>query len=273
MHLVGVAHVSRRYRELKARGDSRAKLFGMGLMAVVQGKQVIAAAGSEPAQDLTRPSTTAVEAESGWVINGTKIFGTMSPAADALFVAVTQVGEDEERYAFALVPTSTPGVTVNDDWDALGMRASGSGSITFTDVHVPKTAIFGTWPAGHISPQLLENFLPSGLFHAAASLGIAEAAHASVVESMARKRKDGHVSAHTLMTASQNAIDLFAIRAAFERAANQVDHFSRPPRPGTGPWTSSPATSPRCRPPRPLSTRPHSASSTARSRFPAAPAT
>jgi alkylation response protein AidB-like acyl-CoA dehydrogenase len=159
------------------------------------------------------------------VINGTKIFGTMSPAADALFVAVTIVGESDEKYAFALVPTNTPGVTVNDDWDALGMRASGSGSITLTDVRVPKTAIFGTWPAGHVSPELIENFLPSGLFHAAASLGIAEAAHASVVESLAKKRKSGHVSAHTLITASQNAIDLFAIRSAFERAANLIDEF------------------------------------------------
>jgi alkylation response protein AidB-like acyl-CoA dehydrogenase len=225
MHLVGMGHVSRRYRDLKARDDPRAAMFGMGLMAVVQGKQVIAAAVSEPAQDLTRPNTTAARTEDGWVINGTKIFGTMSPASSALFVAVTIVGEDEEKYAFALVPTNTPGVTLNDDWDALGMRASGSGSITLADVHVPKTAIFGTWPAGHVSPELIENFLPSGLFHASASLGIAEAAHALVVEALARKRKGDHVSPHMLMTASQNAIDLFAIRSAFERAANLIDHF------------------------------------------------
>ena len=31
-----------------------------------------------------------------------------------------------ERYGYAQVPTDAPGVTIHDDWDALGMRASGS---------------------------------------------------------------------------------------------------------------------------------------------------
>ncbi len=93
---------------------------------------VMAAAISEPGQDITRPATVAARTESGWRINGRKIFCTMSPAASVLYTAVTFPDEDGgERYGYALIPTDAPGVTVHDDWDAMGMRASGSNSVTF----------------------------------------------------------------------------------------------------------------------------------------------
>lgn len=227
MHTAGVASMAGRYRRAKTEGNERrARALGFALAAIVQGKQVIAAAVSEPAQDLTRPATTAVRTENGWRLNGTKIFCTMSPAATALFIAVTHLDEGgDERWAYAFVPASTPGLTINNDWDALGMRASGSHSVTLKDVDVPESAIRGGWAAGSVTPEMLENFLPFGLFHAAASLGIAEAAHRSVVQALAKKREGNDVPPHTLITSSQNAIDLFAIRSAFERAANLVDEF------------------------------------------------
>ena len=69
--------------------------------------------------------------------------------------------------------------TINDDWDALGMRASGSHSITFDGVELPAAALRGGFPVGDVVPYMDRN-LPSGLFHASASLGIAEAAFARV---------------------------------------------------------------------------------------------
>ena len=36
-----------------------------------------------------------------------------------------------------MVPTDAPGVVVHDDWDALGMRASGSNSVAFDGVELP----------------------------------------------------------------------------------------------------------------------------------------
>jgi alkylation response protein AidB-like acyl-CoA dehydrogenase len=227
MHVAGLASMAHTYRQAVASGhQSRVKKLGFAIRAMAQGKQVVAAGVSEPAQDLTRPSTTAVRTENGWRINGTKIFCTMSPASTSLFVAVTHQNADgEDTYSFALVPTNTPGVIINDDWDALGMRSSGSNSVTLKDVDVPQMAVIGGWKAGHVTPEMLENFLPYGLFHASASLGIAESAHATVVESLAKKRKDGHVAPHTLITASQNAIDLFASRAALAHAANLADEF------------------------------------------------
>ena len=48
-----------------------------------------------------------------------------------------------ERYAYAMVPTDTPGVVVHDDWDALGMRASGSNSVSLEGVELPESGVHG----------------------------------------------------------------------------------------------------------------------------------
>lgn len=237
MHLAAVGNLSQRYRQAKADGNERRiTAFGTMLAGLARGGQVLAAAVSEASQDLTRPATRAERTEAGWRINGTKIFATMSPAATAFYVATTHVNEDgEERYAYAIVPVDTLGVTINNDWDALGMRASGSHSVTFKDVDVPESAIRGGWPAGHLTPDFLEINMTPGLYHASASLGIAESAHATVLEAVTKKLAGGPPSAHTLITSSQNAIDLYAARSAFGRGAELVDQFFQTSRPDE--WT------------------------------------
>ena len=39
-------------------------------------------------------------------------------------------------------------MTIHDDWDALGMRASGSHSVTFDGVELPARVLRGGFPAG-----------------------------------------------------------------------------------------------------------------------------
>ena len=102
----------------------------------------------------------------------------MAPAATILLTSVRFADDDGgERYAYVEIPADAPGVRINDDWDALGMRASGSHSVTFDGVELPGPAAWGGFPTGRPVPYLERN-LPSGLFHASASLGIAEAAFA-----------------------------------------------------------------------------------------------
>jgi alkylation response protein AidB-like acyl-CoA dehydrogenase len=135
----------------------------------------------------------------------------MSPAATHLYVAVSH----ENRYAYATVPTDAPGVTINDDWDALGMRASGSNSVTFDGVELPESAVRGGFAAGEPLPYMERN-LVAGLFHASASLGIAESADA-----LARRRVPGDARAR--MQVADNAIDLATARAVLSRAAALID--------------------------------------------------
>jgi len=228
MHFAYVLNVERRRQMAAAAGDERrTRAFGESLAEMTRDGIVFASAGSELGQDLTRPATTATRTEDGWTISGRKIFCTMSPAADVLYVSVTFAdGDGRERYGYALVPRETAGVVVHDDWDALGMRASGSHSVSFEDVQVPASALRGGFPAGD-AVEYIDRNLIAGLLHAAAALGVAESADADVVGRLGR-RPD--LDPRTLMLAAENVVDLGACRAVLARAAELVDeHHERNP--------------------------------------------
>jgi alkylation response protein AidB-like acyl-CoA dehydrogenase len=221
MHLVAVLNMERRRQVAVASGaERRARGFASSLERIARHGVVLAAAISERGQDITRPGTVATRTESGWRIDGRKLLCTMSPAATDLYVAVTYVdGEHSERYAYAMVPTGAPGVVVHDDWDALGMRASGSNSVSLDGVELPESAVRGGFRAGDPLPYMERN-LVAGLFHAAASLGIAESADA-----IARRGIAGRLNgdARPRMQVADNAVDLAASRGVLSRAAALID--------------------------------------------------
>ena len=221
MHLVAVLNMERRRQVAVAAGaERRAGGFASSLEQIVREGVVLAAAISEPGQDLTRPGTRATRTESGWRIDGRKMFCTMSPVATDLYVSVTYADDEGvERYAYAMVPTDAPGVVVHDDWDALGMRASGSNSVSLIGVELPESGVRGGFRAGDPLPYMERN-LVAGLFHAAASLGIAESADA-----IARRGIAGRINgdAHPRMQVADNAVDLAASRGVLSRAAALID--------------------------------------------------
>jgi len=217
MHFAYLLNIVWRHEAAVASGDAhRAAAFGASLQEIAERGIVFAAAISEPGQDLTRPATSAVRTGDGWKLSGRKIFCTMSPAADVLYVAVTYVdGAARELYGYATVPTDAAGVVVHDDWDALGMRASGSHSVTFDSVAVPPAALRGGFPLGDAGAYMERNLTP-GLFHAAAAFGIAEQAHAIA---LACARLDAH--GETLV--AQQVADLAASAGVMTRAAALID--------------------------------------------------
>jgi alkylation response protein AidB-like acyl-CoA dehydrogenase len=221
MHLVAVLNMERRRSVAVAAGqERRARGFASSLEQIARDGVVLAAAVSERGQNLTRPTTLATRTESGWRIDGRKLFCTMSPAATDLYVAVTYVDDEgTERYAYAMVPTGAPGVVIHDDWDALGMRASGSNSVSFEGVELPEAGVRGGFRAGDALPYMERN-LVAGLFHAAASLGIAESADA-----IARRGIAGRINgdARPRMQIADNTVDLAAARAILARAATLID--------------------------------------------------
>ena len=222
MHLVAVLNMERRRQVAVATGaDRRARAYGLALARIAEHGVVLAAAISERGQDLTRPATRATRTPSGWRIDGRKLFCTMSPAATELYVAVGYADRDgTERYAYAMVPTDAPGVVVHDDWDALGMRASGSHSVSLEGVELPETGVRGGFPAGDPVPYMERN-LTAGLFHAAASLGIAEQAD-HIARTAIAGRVDG--DARPRMLVADSAVDLAAARGVLSRAAALIDN-------------------------------------------------
>jgi alkylation response protein AidB-like acyl-CoA dehydrogenase len=150
----------------RAAGNARREqAFAGSRRRIADADVVIAAAMSERGQNLTRPATTAVRTEAGWRIDGTKVFCTMAPAATVLLTSVRFATDDGERFGYVEIAADAPGVRINDDWDALGMRASGSHSVTFDGVELAAGALRGGFPVGSTAP-FLERNLPSGLFHA-----------------------------------------------------------------------------------------------------------
>ena len=232
MHVVVLRNVVRRWEMAVAQGsERRAAAWTATMEAVARDGAVIATAVSELGQDLTRPATVAMRTESGWQVDGRKAFCTMSPAATILYTAVTFYGEDgSERYGYARVPADAPGVVVHDDWDALGMRASGSHSVSFSDVALQESALRGGFASGDPYPYMEAN-LTAGLFHASASLGIAEAALQTAAQGL-RSHADGR--ARSIL--AEAAIELSASRAALARAGGLVDdHYAEHPDSDGGP--------------------------------------
>ena len=221
MHLVILMNIVRRWQIAVGAGDERrAEIFATSMRSIARDGVVIAAAISELGQDLTRPQTRATRTPSGWRIDGRKAFCTMSPAATVLYTAVTFLDDGGvERYGYAQVPTDARGVEISGDWDALGMRASGSHSITFAGVELAREALPGGFPAGDSDGYMARN-LAAGLFHASASLGIAESAAATVARSLAA-RGEPDARARTLL--AENVVELGASRATLARAATLVD--------------------------------------------------
>jgi alkylation response protein AidB-like acyl-CoA dehydrogenase len=221
MHMVVLSNIARLWRWADADGhDRRATALAKPLRAAARGELIIAAAVSEPMQDLTRPATTATRTEDGWRIDGRKIFCTGSPTATTLYVALTYADDGGvQRYGYAAVPVGLPGVVQHDDWDALGMRASGSQSISFEGVLVPHDAVSGGFAADD-PLSYMERNLAAGLFHASASLGIAEGADRVARAAVAKRTA---LDARTRILVAENAIDLAASRATVARAAALQD--------------------------------------------------
>jgi alkylation response protein AidB-like acyl-CoA dehydrogenase len=81
------------------------------------------------------PKTIARRTADGWSLNGYKTFGTGGRSlAYQLVWAVTD--EHEPRVGHFIVPNDAEGVTWHDTWDHLGLRASNTHDVSYTDVHL-----------------------------------------------------------------------------------------------------------------------------------------
>ncbi|MFC2949618.1 acyl-CoA dehydrogenase family protein [Virgibacillus sediminis] len=83
-----------------------------------------------------RPETTAQGTDTGWMINGRKTFTTMAPILDYFVVSASIEGTDQTRNF--LVHRRNSGVSVEETWDSIAMRATGSHDLVLNDVQVNK---------------------------------------------------------------------------------------------------------------------------------------
>ena len=110
------------------------------------GSRYAAMAITEPGtgSDSANISTTAVLDGDNWIINGEKIFVTDGERCDVVVVwATLDKSKGKAAIKSFLVEKSTPGCEVTRLEHKLGIRASDTASISFTDCRIPKENILG----------------------------------------------------------------------------------------------------------------------------------
>ena len=115
---------------------------------VVARGALIASCGSEADPRLMNSSTRRaelVETDGGFRLTSVKHFGSLAPAADYYVVYVMAPGTQSmaEGYTTLVVPKESLGVSVEDNWDTMGMRATISWSLILDDVFVPWEDVLG----------------------------------------------------------------------------------------------------------------------------------
>jgi alkylation response protein AidB-like acyl-CoA dehydrogenase len=81
-----------------------------------------------------RPGTNATRTTNGWIINGRKSFSTASPVLD-YFLTSAWI-EEKQQVGFFLINCNTPGISIDETWDVIAMRGTGSHDVVFEEVLV-----------------------------------------------------------------------------------------------------------------------------------------
>jgi alkylation response protein AidB-like acyl-CoA dehydrogenase len=137
--------------------------------------------------DFTRPKGTAVKVDGGYSVSGRKMFASQSPIGNVL--STMFVYDDPEQGLRVLnlaVPVSSPGVTVLDNWDALGMRGTGSNDVTLEDVFVPEERVLANRPYDTLDPPLQVIASIAFPIICGVYLGVAESAYEYAVATVAK---------------------------------------------------------------------------------------
>ncbi len=120
---------------------------------------------------------------SGWLINGKKIWASLSGAADYYGILCTEdidgAAPNPKDTLYIAVPATSEGLAISGDWNPMGMRGTVSRNLTFKDVFVSDD----------------EQLMPRGVYHKAAQtwpamfftlaptyLGVANAAYDFTVQ-------------------------------------------------------------------------------------------
>jgi acyl-CoA dehydrogenase len=137
--------------------------------------------------DWLNGSGTAVKVEGGYRFSGRKGFVSGCEAGNLLMTMAVCDGE----VLHAAVPMKAEGVSIEQTWRTLGMRASGSHDVVLKDVFVPDASISARRPAGIWHPFFHLVTLVAFPLVYSVYRGVAEKLRDEAVRLAARRREDG----------------------------------------------------------------------------------
>jgi len=184
MHLVwtGIA------KTLRDRGDASLEF----ILREAAAGEVFAFAISEAGNDLVlfgSQTDARPQPDGGYEFTGTKIFTSLSPAWTRLgLFGLDTVSADAPKLVHAVVDRSTPGITVLDDWNTMGMRASQSNSTKLDAVRAaPDRVIRRLDPGPNPDPLIFAIFANFEILVSSVYTGIGQRALELAVESAQRR--------------------------------------------------------------------------------------
>jgi acyl-CoA dehydrogenase len=173
-HLVA-AQVWRHHRDLPAPVLPRVAAEGLVLV-------------STGAADWIDSTGVARQVEGGWRISGRKTPASGAPAGAVVVTSARwEDGPDGPQVVHCSIPFAADGVSIEETWDAMGMRGTGSHTVVLDDVFVPEAAVPLVRPAGEWHPvwaTVLGCALPLIM---STYVGVAEAAASRALELAASK--------------------------------------------------------------------------------------
>ena len=194
------------------------------LRKVAAGELVLVSTG---AGDWVDSVGQAAAVPGGYKVTATKRFCSAAPVGNILVTSAPLV--DRERNTTEVlhfpVSLSVPGVQISEDWDTLGMRATGSHSIELKDVFVPEEAISARRPGGQWHSLWNVVVTVAAPLFMAPYVGIAERA-AQVAEQAVAKRP---VDAILLQSLGELENSLTMARLAWRELVAITDDYASMP--------------------------------------------
>jgi alkylation response protein AidB-like acyl-CoA dehydrogenase len=144
----------------------------------------------EAGSDAAGTRTTAVFAGNEWVLNGSKTFTTNAHYADVcVAMAVTNRTASQHGISAFIIEKDTPGFRAGKKENKLGMRASATGEVIFTECRLPTCQLLGKEGEGFIdSLRILDG---GRISIAALSVGTAQGAYDAALKYSKQRRQFG----------------------------------------------------------------------------------
>jgi alkylation response protein AidB-like acyl-CoA dehydrogenase len=144
----------------------------------------------EAGSDAAGTRSTANLKDGQWLLNGGKTFTTNAHYADVcVAMAVTERGASQHGISAFILDKGTPGFRVGKKENKLGMRASATGEVLFTDCKLPSTQLLGRPGEGFVdSLRILDG---GRISIAALSVGIAQGAFDAALKYSKQRKQFG----------------------------------------------------------------------------------
>ncbi|HKS81312.1 MAG TPA: acyl-CoA dehydrogenase [Candidatus Acidoferrales bacterium] len=159
------------------------------VVPLAQGKKLGCWSLTEPeaGSDAGGTRTVAAKKDGGWLVNGSKTFTTNGHYADVCVgMAVTDAAKKSHGISAFIIEKGTPGFRPGKKENKLGLRASDTSEVVFSDCRVPAENLLGPEGEGFVnSLQILDG---GRISIASLGLGMAQGAYECALR-YARQRK------------------------------------------------------------------------------------